>query len=76
MFFGWEQRDLLWKLLPIHIRLLLSIFQSFGSKTAIRIRKLSNPIAYGLALSPDERELTYTQSDAHGSDLQIVRNIR
>ncbi|MDQ2711161.1 MAG: hypothetical protein M3Y24_02815 [Acidobacteriota bacterium] len=52
------------------------LFEAFGSKAPVVIRKLTKPIMYGLSLSPDERELTFAERDAQGSDLQIVRNIQ
>ncbi len=50
-------------------------FRGFDSPKANIVFRLAKPISYSLALSPDEKELTFAQFDSQGSDLQLVRNI-
>jgi len=47
-----------------------------GSQSSEILLKLEKPVAEGIALSPDGRELFYSQIDYSGSDLMLVKNFR
>jgi Tol biopolymer transport system component len=48
----------------------------FGTRTSKLIRKILKPLDRGLAVSPDEHWLIYTQIDQIGDDLMLVENFR
>lgn len=50
-------------------------FYSFATKRTSTIWKMGHP-EFGLALSPDQRELLYAQLDDPASDLMLVENFR
>jgi Tol biopolymer transport system component len=51
-------------------------FFSFASKQISTIAEIPKPVSLGLALSPDEKLLLYSQVDRRSSDLMLVDNFR
>ena len=54
-------------------------FLSFAEKRVVHVAALDRrpvPFVSGLALSPDERRILYTQEDHRSSDLMLVENFR
>ena len=51
-------------------------FFDFASRKTTVIHRTQKPTQMGLALSPDESWLVYTQVDQQGSDLMLVENFR
>jgi len=51
-------------------------FLNFATAKVTMVSRIANESAYGLALSPDGRELLYSQFDENGSDLMLVENFR
>jgi dipeptidyl aminopeptidase/acylaminoacyl peptidase len=51
-------------------------FHSFATGKVTTVAAIHRPVGWGLALSPDERYLLYTQVDRSGSDLMLVENFR
>jgi len=51
-------------------------FRNLSTGADTRIAELTKPPGVGLCLSPDGRNLFYTQIDGEGSDLMLVENFR
>jgi hypothetical protein len=49
---------------------------NFRTRTSRLIRKILKPPDRGMAVSPDEHWLIYTQIDQIGDDLMLVENFR
>jgi hypothetical protein len=54
-------------------------FLSFAEKRVVHVAALDRrpvPFLAGLAVSPDERWVLYTQEDQRSSDIMLVENFR
>lgn len=51
-------------------------FLDFTTGAISRLVSIDRPIDLGLAVSPDEKELLFTQSDYAGRDLMLVENFQ
>ncbi|MBV9081440.1 MAG: hypothetical protein JOZ62_02090, partial [Acidobacteriaceae bacterium] len=51
-------------------------FLNLATGRTTNLAIIRKPIGAGLAVSPDERLLLYTQKDREGSDLMLVENFR
>jgi hypothetical protein len=51
-------------------------FFSFASQESATVARLSGATVPGLFVSPDGRNLLYTQADQRNSDLMLVENFR
>jgi Tol biopolymer transport system component/DNA-binding winged helix-turn-helix (wHTH) protein len=51
-------------------------YYEFATRSTRVIHHIEKPIAWGLSVSPDGREVLYTQADNYGSDLMLVENFR
>ncbi len=51
-------------------------FMSFSSRMRVDLASLKSPVGMGLAVSPDERSILYTQFDRADSDLFLVDNFK
>ncbi len=49
-------------------------FFNFGTQQITSLATISRPMGLGLAVSPDERLVLYSQKDHLGSDLMLVDN--
>jgi Tol biopolymer transport system component/tRNA A-37 threonylcarbamoyl transferase component Bud32 len=50
-------------------------FMSFPSRTTLELARIKSPIGSGLAVSPDENRILYSQTDYTSSDLMLVDNL-
>lgn len=51
-------------------------FLDFTTGAISRLVSIDRPIDLGLAVSPDEKELLFTQTDYAGRDLRLVENFQ
>jgi Tol biopolymer transport system component len=51
-------------------------FMSFSNRATVDLTSVKSPLGMGLAVSPDEKRLLYTQFDRADSDLFLVENFK